>query len=327
MRGFPFLIFILLTGCQTIGFYTQGITGQAEILWKSQPNEKLLASQATPEDLKKRIILAEELCRFASEELALPGDSAYHRYADLGRPHVVFVLHASLEFSMEPKTWYYPIVGELDYRGYFKQADAMAYAEKLREEGYEIHLGGTDAYSTLGTFHDPLLNTFIDYPEIDFAETIFHELTHLRIFRKGETTFNESLANTVAEEGIRRYLLSKGRRADLEDYEERLIRRREFYDEIDLTRRQLTALYASAIPEKEMRARKSKLLANLKARARALQERWGGKRLKEWLALDLTNAHLLALITYNSGMSKFGKLLKESDGDFEVFFKKVESAQ
>ena len=327
MRSFPFLLLIALSGCQTIGFYTQGIAGQAEILRKSKPNHEVIASPETPDTLKARIALAEELCTFASENLALPGDSAYHRYADLERRHVVFVLHAAREFSLEPKTWHYPIVGELDYRGYFKEADAMAYAKKLADDGYEIHLGGTDAYSTLGVFHDPLLNTFIDYPEIDFAETIFHELTHRRYFRDGDTSFNESLATMVAEEGMRRYLRSKGRSADLADYEERLVRRREFYDEIDLTRRQLTALYASATPENEMRSRKAELLANLKTRARALQKRWGGKALEEWLSMDLTNAHLLALITYHHGMPRFRKLLDESDGDFETFFRKVEKLE
>lgn len=315
---------ILLTGCQTLHFYSQGVAGQAEILWKSRPNSELLASPETPETLKERIAIAEELSRFASEELALPGDAAYHRYADLERRHVVFVLHAAREFSLEPKTWTYPFVGELDYRGYFKEADALAYAEKLRKEGYEIHLGGTDAYSTLGAFHDPLLNTFIDYPEIDFTELIFHELTHHRIFSSGDTTFNESLANMVAEEGVRRWLISKGRSAELADYEDRLRKRRDFYAEIDATREELKRLYASALPEAEMRERKRLILAKLKSRARALQRRWGTKQLEEWLRVDLTNAHLLALITYNSGIGKFRKLLDESGGDFETFFKKVE---
>lgn len=319
-----FIPLSFLVGCQTLHFYSQGVAGQAEILLKSRPNRELLESPDTPAQLRRRILLAEQLCRFATEELALPGESAYHKYADLQRRHVVFVLHAAPEFSMEPKTWHYPFVGELDYRGYFKEADAMAYAGQLRNEGFDVHLGGTDAYSTLGVFHDPLLNTFIDYPEIDFAETIFHELTHRRIYRKGETTFNESLANTVGEEGVRRYLRSKGRTAVLSDYEERLVRRRDFYDEIDLTRRQLTDLYASGMPEGEMRARKSELLSDLKSRARTLQKRWGGKQLEEWLSLDLTNAHLLALITYHRGMPRFRKLLDESGGDLETFFMKVE---
>ena len=316
---------LLLTGCQTVHFYTQGARGQIEILAKSQPNAELIASPETSPFLKKRLLLAEELCSFATRELALPGNSAYHKYADLKRNHVVFVLHAAPEFSLEPKTWFYPFVGNQAYRGYFNEQDAETYATSLREKGYEVYLGGTDAYSTLGFFHDPLLNTFIDYPELHFSETIFHELTHVRYFVKGDTTFNESLANVVAEEGMRRWLTSKRRYADLASYEELLKRRRDFYQQIAITRTELTQLYASGISEESMQTQKQHILNQLKSRARDLQKRWGGKQLSEWLELDLTNAHILALSVYNQEMPTFQKLLEESGGDFEVFFKKVEA--
>lgn len=324
MRGVLLLSLLFLSGCETLHFYGQGVRGQVEILRKSRPNAKVIASPDTAEDLREKLLLAEVLCDFASRELALPGDSAYHKYADLGRRHVVFVLHAAPEFSLEPKTWRYPIIGELDYRGYFDEKDAEAYANKLREDGYEVHLGGTNAYSTLGVFHDPLLNTFIDYPEIDLAEIIFHELTHRRIFKSGDTTFNESLANVVQEEGVRKYLRVSDRLKELADYEERLVRRRDFYKEIGKTREQLEALYSSGGAEEEMRAEKQRILGKLKLRARALQNRWGTKALEGWLRLDLTNAHLLALITYNSEMPRFRKIMKESGGDFERFFEAVE---
>ena len=327
MRGVLLFPLLFLSGCETLHFYGQGVLGQVEILRKSRPNAKLIAAPETTKALKKKLVLAEALCDFASEELALPGDSAYHKYADLGRRHVVFVLHAATEFSLEPKTWHYPIIGELDYRGYFKEEDAIAYSRKLEADGYEIHLGGTNAFSTLGVFHDPLLNTFIDYPEIDLAETIFHELTHRRIFKSGDTTFNESLANVVQEEGVRKYLRAKGRMAELADYKERLMKRRDFYHEIAVTREELTKLYASDAKEGAMRAEKKRVLVKLKARARALQNRWGTKALEGWLSLELTNAHLLALITYNSEMPKFRKIMEESGGDFEVFFERVESAE
>lgn len=321
------LITPVLSSCSILEFYSQGIAGQVEILRKSRPSEMVIADLATPEALRKRLQLTKELRQFATHELALPGHTAYGKYADLGRNHVIFVLFAAPEFSMEPKTWRYPLIGEMDYRGYFKEEDAAAYAKKLIADGYETHLGGTDAYSTLGFFHDPVLNTFAGYREIDFAELIFHELTHIRIFRKGETTFNESLANAVAEEGVRKWLISKGRRTELANYEERLIRRREFYHEIDTTRRKLTDIYASGIPAEEMRKFKQIALDRLKTRARALQARWGGKLLEGWLRLDLTNAHLLPLVTYNSEIETFRKLLEGSDNDFETFFRKVEEIE
>ncbi|MBC7979753.1 MAG: aminopeptidase [Armatimonadetes bacterium] len=323
MRLILSLPIIILSSCQTLHFYTQGIRGQVEILQKSQPNSTLLASATTPDALKKQLTLAGELCAFATANLDLPGNSAYQRYADLGRTHVVYVIHAAPEFSLKAKTWRYPFLGELDYRGYFKESDAKDLSRQLESAGYEVFIGGTDAYSTLGLFHDPLLNTFIDYPEIDLAETIFHELTHRRIFRNGDTTFNESLATAVAEEGVRRWLGSQNRTAALADYEARLVRRREFFDEIAVTRRQLDALYASGLSRTIMRQRKAIILTNLKHRSRDLQQRWGGKRLNEWLKLDLTNAHLVALISYHQDIPKFKQLLAGANGDFTVFFKRA----
>ncbi|MFK7849525.1 MAG: aminopeptidase [Akkermansiaceae bacterium] len=327
MRAIWLLYLLLLTNCQKLSFYTQGTRGQLEILRKSTSNKTLITSPDTSDFLKQRLLLAEELCSFATEELDLPGESAYHKYADLGRDHVVFVIYAAPEFSLEPKKWFYPIVGEMVYRGYFNKDDAEAYARSLREQGFEVHLGGTDAYSTLGFFHDPILNTFVDYPEIDFAETIFHELTHRRIFVKGDTTFNESLANAVAEEGIRRWLISKGRTGELDDYEERLIRRRDFYQQIEITKTQLEQLYASKLPEEDMRKRKQDILKELKKRADELQRRWGGKQLEEWLKIELTNAHLLSLATYNEQIPRFRKLLSDCGGDFRAFFEKVEKVK
>ncbi|MEP2776058.1 MAG: aminopeptidase [Luteolibacter sp.] len=323
MRCFLFLPIILLSSCETVSFYAQGAAGQIEIQRKSRPNHEVIADKETPQSIREKLILCDELCEFAKTDLDLPGDASYHKYADLGRKHVVFVLHAAPEFSLEPKNWRYPFIGELDYRGYFDEADAKKYADELEADGYDVHLGGTDAYSTLGLFHDPVLNTFVDYPDIDFAEMIFHELTHRRIFRNGDTTFNESLANAVAEEGIRRWLISNGRRNALAEYEERLMRREEFYAEIDRTRAALDKLYTSGLPESEMRSQKALLMQDLKARANALQKRWGGKALEDWIAQDLTNAHLLALVTYHSEIPKFRKLIQESDGNFRLFFEKV----
>lgn len=323
MRYSLLLPLVLLQSCATVSFYAQGVKGQIEILKKSRPNDQVINDQSTPGHIREKLVLSKELTDFAKNQLSLPGDASYQKYADLGRKHVVFVLYAAPEFSLEPKTWNYPIIGEMAYRGYFEETDAEEYAEELESEGYEVYLGGTDAYSTLGFFHDPVLNTFIDYPDADFADMIFHELTHRRIFRSGDTTFNESLANAVAEEGVKRWLRSKGDTVALVDYEKLLIRRREFYTEIERTRLALEKLYASGLPEEEMRTKKIRFMNDLKIRAGRLQKRWGGKALNGWIAQDLTNAHLLALVTYNSEIPKFRKLIKQCDGDFDLFFEKI----
>ena len=313
-----------VTSCNTLHFYGQAVRGQFEILAKSRPNPKVIADPSSTPLLRRQLASVEEIRRFASEQLALPGDKSYGKYADLGRKHVVWVLYAAPESSLEPKTWFYPAIGEMDYRGYFLEADTTALASQLRKDGYDVYIGGVDAYSTLGWFHDPILNTFVDYPDIDLAETIFHELTHRKVFHRGDTVFNESLANVVAEEGVRRWLNFHGRLADLRKYEGRLVRRREFYQEVGIARARLKALYASGEPITVMRAKKAAILEKLRDQFRELRRRWGGHGLESWLEEDLNNGHIVSLDLYFQQMPEFQKLLADANGDLNLFYKQAD---
>ena len=312
-----------LVSCQTLGFYSQAIGGQMEILRKSRPIGPILKDPATDPVLRRQLASVEQIRTFACDHLELPGDESYGRYADLGREHVTWVLFAAPEFSLEPKTWWYPTLGRLDYRGFFREEDTEALAGQLRVEGLDVQVGGVDAYSTLGWFHDPVLNTFVHNTDIDLAELIFHELTHRKLFRGGDTMFNESLANAVAEEGVRRWLKHGGRQADLKKYEARLVRRAEFYDRIDFTRAELEKLYASGLSEGEMRKKKAALFADLRDRFRELRRKWGGRGLEDWLTRDLNNADLVSLATYQEQVPAFHRLLEECGGDLELFFKRA----
>ncbi len=314
---------LLLPSCQTLRFYGQAVQGQFEILRKSRPNREVTADTATSESLRRQLAVVERIRHFATGHLALPGGESYGKYADLGRPHVAWVLFAAPEFSLEPKTWHYPIIGQMAYRGYFSPEASASLAESLRQQGYDVHLDGVNAYSTLGWFHDPVLNTFVDYPDIDLAETIFHELTHRKLFRRDDTMFNESLANAVAEEGVKRWLRHEGRLEDLRRYEGRLIRRREFHQEVDQARRSLEALYASALPDEAKRREKAVILSKLRDQFRELRRRWGGRGLETWLVGDLNNAHIVSLNIYADMMPVFQSLLAASGGDFELFFEKA----
>ncbi len=329
-RRFLLLVFPLLmlaTSCRTLHFYSQAVGGQFEIIAKSRTNKAVLEDAASSPQLRKRIEVVEEIRAFASARLFLPGNESYGRYADLGRKHVVWVLYAAPEFSLEPKTWFYPAVGEMDYRGYFREEDTVELASKLRGEKYDVFIGGVDAYSTLGWFHDPVLNTFVDYPDVDLAETIFHELTHRKFFRKGDTVFNESMANVVAEEGVKRWLKERGRESELKLYEGRLVRRRDFYREIELTQATLKRLYASGKPTPQMRAEKAVILRNLQDQFRELRRRWGGQGLESWLEGGLNNGHIVSVDLYFRQMPTFEKLLARCDGDLERFFREVEELE
>ena len=314
---------LALASCQTIHFYQQAAAGQWEIIRKSKPSQPIIADPKTDPALRKQLVAVEKIRAFATDYLTLPGNESYGKYADLGRPYVVWVLYAAPEFSLEPKKWWYPTLGELDYRGYFRKEDSDKLAAKLRSEGYDVQVGGTDAYSTLGWLHDPVLNTFVHSADVDLAELIFHELTHRRLFRDGDTTFNESLANAMAEEGVRRWLRHEGRTADLKKYEGRLVRRAQFYNKIDQTRADLEKLYASGLPPEEMRRKKAAIFHELREGFRELRRRWGGRGLESWLTEDINNAHLVALVTYQHHVPTFHKLLADCGGDLDLFYKKA----
>lgn len=310
----------ILSSCQTIHFYSQAVSGQIEILAKSRPNRSVIADPASSPKLVGQLESVDEIRGFASAHLLLPGNESYARYADLGRKHVVWVLYAAPEFSLKPKTWFYPAIGEMDYRGYFHEEDTTALAARLRADGYDVSVGGVDAYSTLGWFHDPILNTFVNYADVDLAETIFHELTHRKVFHRGDTVFNECLANFVAEEGVQRWLRFHGRETDLRKYQGRLVRRQEFYHEIGIARARLETLYAAGQSPVVMRPRKSAILEKLRDQFRELRRRWGGHGLESWLEEDLNNGHIVSLDLYFQQVPAFRKLLADCHGDLASFY-------
>ena len=200
----------IVSGCQTMSFYAQAIKGQYQIVAHQESLDKLIADPKTPSRLKAQLQLVERLRAFAKKDLRLPVDAHYLEYVDVHRPYVVWNVQAAPRFSLQPKTWWYPIVGSLEYRGYFSERGARDCAGRLEAKGYDVYVDGVEAYSTLGWFKDPLLSTFIDRLEPDLAEVIFHELGHQRVFARGDTDFNEAFATIVGQEGARRWLRFEG---------------------------------------------------------------------------------------------------------------------
>ncbi|HTZ00655.1 MAG TPA: aminopeptidase, partial [Rhodocyclaceae bacterium] len=196
----------LLGGCSNLGYYLQAVGGQMDMLGRARPIQAVLDDPSTSERLKQQLVDVGRIRQFASAELGLPDNGSFRRYADLQRPFAVWNVFAAAEFSTKPKRWCYLLVGCADYRGYFSAAAAAGEAEQLRRQGYDVYVAGIPAYSTLGWFDDPVLNTVIDYPVIRLAPLIFHELAHQVAYARDDTTFNESFAVAVELEGMRRWL-------------------------------------------------------------------------------------------------------------------------
>jgi predicted aminopeptidase len=311
-------------GCSTIDYYAQSIHGHFAVMEAARPIPEVLADPASTPPLKQRLELAQKMRAYASSDLALPDNASYTRYADLKRPFVVWNVFAAPELSLELKQWCYPVVGCAGYRGYFEKAAADAAAERLRAEGYEVNVAGVPAYSTLGWFADPLLNTFIGGTEGQLAGLIFHELAHQVVFVGGDTTFNESYATSVEREGVRRWLAQQGTVASRQAYAEFAQRREQFLQLLLRYRRELEALYASGLPADEQRARKRALFDALRTDYAALKQTWGGfAGYDRFFAQDLTNAHLAAVGAYNDLVPAFDALLAAQGGDFARFHAEV----
>ncbi|MBU6402806.1 MAG: aminopeptidase [Verrucomicrobia bacterium] len=331
----PVLTGLAVAGCQTAGYLRQAVSGQLEILRLERPVRKLMADAGTPPGLKEKFREVERLRQFAKAELALPIDGHYLRYADLHRRYVVWNVYAAPEFSLRPKAWWYPIVGRLVYHGYFSEAEARRYADRLRQRGWDVYVEGVEAYSTLGWFKDPLLNTFIHERPTVLAETLFHELAHQRLFVGSDTDFDEAFATAVGEEGVRRWLAASGDPLAAGAYEQELARDDELMQLVMDCRRKLSALYRragltrrrpgaadGATQAAATRREKERIIAELRVGYARLRARRGGDPAADrWFAGPLNNAQLNAAATYYVWVPAFHRLLEQHGGDLKKFYR------
>src|SRR4051812_19564162 len=334
------LVLIAVSGCQTIGFYAQAFRGQYQIFAHEKPIDKLVVDPQTSDRLRQRLELLQSLRGFAASDLHLPVDGHYRKYVDLHRPFVVWNVEAAPEFSLEPKSWWYPLVGRLDYRGYFSKPGASKYADYLRKKGYDVHVGGVEAYSTLGWFKDPILNTFVFEPDADLAEIVFHELGHQRVFARGDTDFNEAFATTVGQEGARRWLQKKGNAKALETYHLAQRHNNDFVQLIARTREKLEKLYGDERNDEgklkaakvrpitdpdELRKRKQAIYAQMQKDYAEVKRSWGGtSEYDQWFAAAVNNAQLNSVAAYYDLVPGFERILTLNGGDLEKFYNEAE---
>ena len=308
-----------LGACSTVGYYAHLAHGEYSLLSARQPIERVVADPATDAQLKARLELAGQARAFATESLKLPRNRSYTRYADLHRPYATWNVFAAPEFSLDPVRHCFPFAGCVAYRGYYDREHAEAEAKRLQERGYETWIGGSAAYSTLGWFADPILNTMLRWGDDELIGTIFHELAHQQLYVKDDTEFNESFATFVQREGLRQWCAARGSNAADTAAETRAD---EFGALVLAARERLQALYGSGIPVDAMRVRKQEEIDRLRADYRELRDgRWGGKgEWDDWIAGDINNAKLLPFGLYHRWVDAFGALYKKQAGDWAAFY-------
>ena len=311
----------LLCGCDTLRYYSQAVGGQLDLMRRTAPIDEQLGRDAVPAALKAKLQAVLRIREFASRELALPDNGSYKRYADLGRQYALWNVFAAPEFSLEPVSSCFVFAGCVSYRGYFSEVDAQAEGAALRAQGYDAYVGGVPAYSTLGWFDDPVLNTFIQYPEAGLARLMFHELAHQVLYVRNDTRFNESFAATVEQAGVERWLAQSGSDGDRAVYERLQRMRNEFVALILKYRATLEPYYRQDLPVEEKRLGKARRFAEMEQEYRQLKASWGGfAGYDRWFAGKPNNATLASVALYTELVPAFQALLGRLGGDLPRFY-------
>ncbi len=319
------LLFIGLGGCSSAGYYWDVLSGHAELLNAQRPLDEVLGDPAVSVQTREILKTMRQAREFASQELGLPDNDSYRYYADLGREYAVWNVVAVPRFSLSSKQWCFVFIGCVSYRGYYRQAQAQDYADLLQAEGLDVQVSGARAYSTLGWSDDPLLNTMLYRLEARQVGIIFHELAHQQLYIKGDSTFNESFATAVEQEGIRRWFIAMGDVEAFQHYQDSQQRDEQFKQLLLQTREELQTLYQAKENVDDKQKEKVRIFSELKQHFTALQKSDSAFSVYEtWMAQDLNNAHLALIATYNEHVPAFAQLLIEKQGDMPAFYVALE---
>ena len=312
-----------ISGCQTIGFYSQSVVGHSKLMLARTSIDSAL--EKVDSHTADKLILSKELRAFASSSLSLPDNNTYSKFVKLDREYPVWVVVAAPELSLMAKSWCYLVIGCASYRGYFSKQAALRYSNKLKAKGWETYVGGAAAYSTLGWFSDPLLPSMMTGSDASFAEILFHELAHQRLYLKGKSDVNEAMATVVGEQGALRWLASN-QPDQVQAYREQLAAQDDFSELVFEFKTKLTSMYQLTQPIADKRIKKKQLFSEFKQRLRSMKaERWNGRGYFDlWLSQPLSNARFAGFSTYRALVSDFENLLVECENDFEKFFLSVE---
>jgi predicted aminopeptidase len=318
------LVVASAAGCSSVGYYFQAVNGQMELARKARPIPDVISDPGTTAELKARLGQITQMRDFASQELHLPNNGSYRRYADIGRPFVVWNVFAAPEFSVKARQWCFPFAGCVDYKGYFSKSGAEQLAGESRAQHYDVFVGGVPAYSTLGWFDDPVLNTFVRYPDAEIAGLMFHELAHQLLYVKGDSTFNESFAVTVERTGVERWLAAYGTEAQQRELVQERSRHQAFVELVVKYRARLEELYGERLDPEAMRARKQEILSQMVAEYGRLRQSWGGfAGYDGWFEQPLNNAQLASVAIYTQLVPAFERILRNNGGDLQRFYAEV----
>lgn len=308
---------LLMSSCTGVGYYGQAVMGQWRILVDRSAIDDVLSDPGQPVELQAQLMIVRRVLDFAARTVGIDPEGRYQTYVDLDRPSVVWNVFAAAPDSIVGEQWCYPIIGCAPYRGYFKESAARAFANRLQERGLETYVAGVAAYSTLGWFEDPVMSTFVSWPEPDLAALLLHELAHGIVWLEGDVGFNESFASAVAELALKEYYAVDGRGAEYDLWLDRRADWARMKSRLLSLRSALADAYANGQTGEG-------IYTDFQARYRRDREALGNGRFDKLVFRDLNNAYLVSLGAYEFLVPAFRCLFRRSPG-WEEFFAEIES--
>ncbi|MEM7561577.1 MAG: aminopeptidase [Pseudomonadota bacterium] len=325
MRFILSIALLLISGCADLGYYWHSARGHLGVMSDRVSIDKILADDETSPELRERLLLVQEIRAFSIERLDLPDNDSYRSFVQLENPYVLQNLFAAPEFSTRLHQWCYPIIGCASYRGYYDNERLEKYSARLKQEGFEIHIGKVSAYSTLGWFDDPVLSSFINWSDYRLAGLIFHELTHQQIYIDNDTTFNESLASAVQQAGTELWLEHHDKTEQLEGFQRWLVYREQVIELIIDTQRALNDLYQNNIEDDQKRISKQEIFETAKQKHQTIAEQHGVTAgFTRWFTEDLNNAKVGSVAAYNTRVKAFLQILNAHQKRFTPFYEYIE---
>jgi len=317
---------ILLSACSNINYYWHSTKGHLSIMNKRVDISTLLENPDLDNQLRSRLLLVQRIRTFSITVLALPNNGSYTHYAQLNRPYVLKNLFAAPEFSTHLLSWCYPIAGCASYRGYYDEKLLSQFVDTLKKDNSDVHIGEVPAYSTLGWFDDPVLSSFINWPDARLAGLIFHELTHQRLYINNDTLFNESLASAVQQIGTELWLKSNQKSDEIRHFRDSNLYHRAVIKLIEKTQAELDTLYETDISTEMKRNQKQIILDTAIDRHATLAQSFNKKDgYTRWFSSGLNNAKLASISAYNTHVVAFTHIMDSQQGNFEKFFESVET--
>ncbi|MGA7539100.1 MAG: aminopeptidase [Steroidobacteraceae bacterium] len=312
----------ILSGCASTMYLLQAADGEWHVMHDRKPIVQVIDDPRTPEPIVRELGEVRAARRFASQELGLPDNDSYRTYTQIDRPYVVWNVVAAPALSVVPKQWCFPIAGCVAYHGYFNEKRAKAFAAGLKRQGYDVIVEGVPAYSTLGKLPDPVMSTMMRYGSDELAAMIFHELTHQLLYVRDDSRFDEALAVTVEDEGLKRWLEYRGEADRISAYEKERVDDQQFVELLRRTRERLAKVYASQAPRAQKLEKKRETFTALAQDIRALEHRLQVRSplYDRWIAKGLNNADLASVGTYYDCVPGFERVLAKAGGDLPRFY-------